>query len=480
MSSTKLTNMKPTKPTRTTTHTDWKIARRDLLKYLGVGAACLPMLSPERAHAATAVGGNKKLIVILTSEGYRQQFFKPMAGPLMPQKLPETLAPLEPHKADLVVMPDLANVGFGTGASGGHGSYGSIFYGLDPGRVSYKRPKGSSFDQVIAQALGKNANGRPTLPLHIQLERSPQSNPSAPASNRAFWLGGQPINPIGDPYQVYMEIFGNGAPAPTPSMTTPTTAVDMAEIQRLFMRKKSILDYVGKNLDAFRARVGTSDKMAIDAHHESVRQLEMQLSNAGAAGGGGKCDPHVGTMININDGAQYPAIFDAHMWLMVDALKCGITKIASLQLSDSSGNNINFAFVPGIPAKNATNYKTPYRNYHDLGHNPLMNGVDHKKIVDRWMMERFAILLDRMKAVPEDGGTLLSNSAVLFGNHMQDGSNHDASRIPWVMAGSLGGTLRTGICLPEGKPTNGVMTEICTSFGVMSPFGYPLPELRAA
>jgi hypothetical protein len=184
-------------------------------------------------------------------------------------------------------------------------------------------------------------------------------------------------------------------------------------------------------------------------------------------------------MIDVKDGAKYPDILDAHLWLMVDALKCGITRIATMQTSDSSGNNINFAFVPGIPPKNATNYKSPFRNYHDLGHNPLMNGVDHKRIVDTWFMQQFANLLDRMKAVPEDGGTLLSNTFVLFGNHMQDGSNHDSSRIPWISAGSCGGYFKTGQCLPERKPTNGVMTEVCNAFGVKSPFGYDLPEIRA-
>ena len=172
--------------TRATVRTDWTLARRDVLKGLGVGLACLPLISPERARAAATPGGNKRLVVILTSEGYRQQFWKPAnPGPLT-GALPESLAPLEPHRSDLIVMPDLNNVGFGTGASGGHGSYGSVFYGLEPGKVSYKRPKGSTFDQVIAAAMPKNASGRPTLPLQIQLERSPQSNPSAPASNRCF------------------------------------------------------------------------------------------------------------------------------------------------------------------------------------------------------------------------------------------------------------------------------------------------------
>jgi len=53
--------------------TDWKLARRDLLKTLGVGAACIPLLTADRARAAGK--DSVKLIVILTSEGYRQQYW---------------------------------------------------------------------------------------------------------------------------------------------------------------------------------------------------------------------------------------------------------------------------------------------------------------------------------------------------------------------------------------------------------------------
>jgi hypothetical protein len=450
---------------------EWALARRDVLKYLGVGAACLPLLNAGRARAAAAT--DTCLVTLHTSEGYRMQYWKP-AGPGPLTTLPDTLTPFEKHKADLIVMPNLNNVGFGTGASGGHGSYGSIYYGLEPGKVSYKRPKGSTFDQVIAAAMPKQASGRQCLPLHIQLERSPQSNPSSPASNRCFWLNGQPINPIGNPYQVYTEIFAGGAVA-MPGMQNPA---DMAAVTKLMMRKKSILDYVGKNLDAFKMRLGTDDRKAIDLHHQSVRDLEMQLQSGGAPSAGGACSPNKTPMIDVNDPKMYPNILDAHLWLMVDALACGITRIASLQTSDSSGNNINFAFVPGVPAQ-GTGYKSAYRNYHDLGHNPVLGGVDHKRIVDKWFMEQWAKFLDRMKAVPRGDGNLLSKSIVLMGNHMQDGSNHDANHIPWITAGQCGGYFKTGFTLPEGKPTNGVQTEICNAFGVMSPFGYSLPEMKA-
>jgi hypothetical protein len=440
---------------------DWTVARRDLLKGLGVGAACLPLLRARPARAAV----QKHLMIIANSEGYRMNEWAPKPGALATQTLPFSTAPLEPHKADIIIMPDLGNPAYGgPNSGGGHGSYGSIYWGGDPqGRISYKQPIGKTLDQAVAAGLPRPASGRLSLPLSIQLDRAPKASPEA-GSSRCFWLGkGQPINPIGDPYATYMEIFGNA-----PVGGGSNGGAEDPAVKRLMLQRKSILDYVGKNLEAFKSRLGGDDRQSIDAHFQSVRDLEAQLQSGPV---NSKCGGSPGTMIDINDGQKYPDIMKAHFSLMIQALKCGITNVATLQLSDSSGNNINFAFVPGIPAK-GTGYKTAFRNYHDLGHNPVLGGVDHKRIVDKWMMEQYASLLTQMKAVPEEGGTMLDNSVVLWGNHMQDGSNHVAGKIPWIIAGKGGGYFATGQCADSnGKPLNGVMSDICQAFGVPPAFG---------
>jgi hypothetical protein len=448
---------------------NWHLARRDLLKGLGVGAACLPLLRSTNTWGAPAAA--KKFVLIATSEGYRMKDWAPSTGALAGQTLPFSLTPLEPHKADVIIMPDLGNPGFsGSGGGGGHGSYGSIYWGLDAGnKTSYKEPTGKTLDQTIAAGLPKSASGVASLALAVQLNRSPQSS-SAPGSSRCFWLGkGQPINPVLDPYAVYTQIFAGAAANPN---------VDMGTVTKLMVRRKSILDNVSRELEAFKARLGTDDRVSVDAHQQAIRDLETQLQGGGVSVNCGKGVP--ATMIDLNDGAKYPDILKAHMGLIASALKCGVTQVGTLQLSDSSGNNINFGFVPGVPAK-GTGYKSPFRNYHDLGHNPVLAGMDHKRIVDQWCMQQFADMIALFKSVPEDGGTMLDNSVILFGNHMQDGSNHDETKIPWALAGSGGGYFATGQCpASAGKPLNGVMTDICNAFGVQSPYGATWGGLKKA
>jgi hypothetical protein len=446
---------------------NWNLARRDLLKGLGVGAACLPLLQATKSWGQGAA--KKRFMVLQMSEGLRIDSWKPATGPLA--TLPFSSAAFEAHKADMLFIPGLNNPGGG----GGHGSYGCVYYGLGgTGGGQYKEPTGKTVDQTVAQGLPKSASGRDSIALHVQLDIKPTSTPS-PGGRRAFWTGaGQPINPIGDPLILYKEIFGGAAPMP--GGATPNPA-DLAATKKLLAEKKSVLDYVGSSLEAFKSRLGTDDKTAIGAHFQSIRDLETQLASAPVDG---SCSGGAPGMFDQENQAHYPMILKAHLNLMVAALKCGVTNVATLQTGDSSGNNINFAFVPGLPEKSKNNYKSPFRNWHDLGHNPIMDGMDHKKLVDKWFFEQYAAMFAAMKAAPEAGGSLFDNTIVLIGNHVEEGANHNSNAIPWMLAGGKNmNYLNLGNCIPGGGPVKGVMAGICEAMGIMGhPYGAPTGGMK--
>jgi hypothetical protein len=266
-----------------------------------------------------------------------------------------------------------------------------------------------------------------------------------------------------DPAAVYQALFGN------------PQATDLAALQRLRFQRKSILDYVGGSLERFANRVGTEDKDAINRHLQAIRDLERGLDRLPAGQCGG-----VPVTLDLKDTAQYPNILKAHMDLMVAALSCGVTRVATLQLADALGMSINFgAFVPGVPAKSSSNYKTPYRNWADLAHNPIMNGMDHKQLVDEWFMSRLAELITRMKAIPDAGGTtLFDNSVILWTNTMEEGANKNIAKTPWLLAGRCGKAFNTGFSAPTaGTFTTGVLAAVCAAMNVPGPFGTPTPGL---
>jgi hypothetical protein len=453
---------------------DSEVARRQLLKGLGLGAACLPLLPGSRAWGADPAA-SKRFLCVVATEGYRQAAWKPMTGSLMAQPLPSSTSPLEAVKGELIFLPDMTNPNWQGGPRNGHEAYGTIFWGGDGVGPKFKEPGGKTLDQVIADGLPA-AGGRPSLAFQVQTDRKPSVG--GPGARRCFWRGaGQPINPEMNPGKTYADLFAGATANP----------MGGEEASRILARRKSLLDFVGGNLTSFKTRLAREDRAVIDGHLQAVRELEDRLSAVPA--GDGSCRPAAAPMplddeAILSQDALYPTIMRAYVDIAIAALRCGVTRVVTLQLSDCSGNSVNFgAFVDGIPARNVGgDAKTPFRNWHDLGHNPVAAGVDHKAMVDKWWMGEFATLLKKMKESPDAGGSLLDNSLVLWANHMQSGDNHATQAVPWILAGRAGRYLATGQCAAsEGKPINDAMGEICKAMGVppAPQYGGGMPGLKA-
>jgi hypothetical protein len=448
----------------------WELSRRQLLRDLGLGAACLPLLNASVSKAADV---KKNLFIVAATEGYRASNWQPADGALT-GPLPKSCVALEKHKADLIFLHTMANKAFtGCGACG-HGAYGTAYYTLAPkgGTGEYAEPNGATLDQVIAKSLGSDS-GRISFHAATQIQLPPSNG--GPGHNHAFWTGaGQPINPELDPYKTYADMFGGAKPA------APGMPVDDTAAKAMLARKQSILDFVKGSLDRFKMRLGTDDRAIVDGHFSSIRELEQQLMSAGTINTGA-CASMPPGMISITDNTQYEKIYDAYIDIMISAIRCGVTHVATLQLADATGDSVNFgAYVPGVPAK-GTGYKTAFRNWHDLGHNPVLGGVDHKQIVDQWWMAKLSVMIDKLKASPGVGGaaTLFDSSVVLWGNHMHEGSDHGSQAIPWLLASGGGaGYFKTGQCVGGGN-TAMVAADLCNAMGAtMHPFGSGNPALK--
>ncbi len=448
---------------------DWNISRRDLLRSLGIGAACLPLVHAERAFGQSIP--RKGLFIVAHGEGYRPGWI-PQPGSLMAQTLTDTLSPLEAVKGDLVLLPDMTNPAYSGCSRCGHGAYGTIYYGGKALGAEYKEPAlqgpdGFTVDQVVAAAFKTRYPDQKlsTLPLQVQIDTYLADGTTG--AHRCFWGGaGQPITPFIDPYKVYSMLFAGAA--------VPSTGPDPAAV-RLLAQKKSILDFVGKDLERFGTRLGSEAKQSIDQHLTSIRDIEKSLAGAGSVGpvtvmGDFK------TMLDPLDNKNYPTIVNLEMMLGVMALASGTTQVVTLQLVDATGDAKAFNFIEGVPG-NPANTKRNSQDLHGISHNPIQDGIDAKQRIDKWFMSQFAVLINAMKATKQGGQSLLDNSVILWGNHMQSGDNHGAQAVPWLLAGSGGGYFKTGVnasAACAGKPLNGVLAEICNAMGVpRASFGDP-------
>jgi hypothetical protein len=100
--------------------------------------------------------------------------------------------------------------------------------------------------------------------------------------------------------------------------------------------------------------------------------------------------------------------------------------------------------------------------------------------VTQYYVSQLAYLASRLDVMPEGEGTVLDNSCLLFTNSLWSGTRHDASKVPVVLAGGLGGTLQTGRVLDyNGKDDD--ERKLCSMYlGIMDRMGVELDHFGDA
>jgi hypothetical protein len=258
----------------------------------------------------------------------------------------------------------------------------------------------------------------------------------------------QPLPPMEDPVAAFQRVF-SGA-----TLSAAQTAI-------LLQRRQSVLDYVQTSLGNLAPRVSSDDRVRVQQHQDSVRQIEKQLlAQTGA------CSPPTVSSMDLKNIANYPAIGKTQMDLLVAALACDQTRIASLQWSHS---------VSDIPM--------PWLNistgHHTLSHTPDTDTVSQASLVqiNTWYAQQFAYLLKGLDSVMEsDGSTLLDNCMVIWINELAKGNIHSHQPLPIVVAGSCGGALRTGrfVTYSPQQPHNNFLVSVANVMGTnITTFGNP-------
>jgi hypothetical protein len=422
--------------------TKWERSRRELLARLGLGLGCLPLLRATRSYAATPAAP-RRFVCVLEPEGYRMNAWLPPEGKL--GTLPPSVSALEKHKQDLIFLGNLANPAYPGCDDCGHGAYGTIFAGgaTLPGQTEFRLPAVASVDQVIAGQL-QQRDPRPfrSFALGVRVDAARATVPLG--GRRCFWRGPNlPIDPETDPMRAALRLFG--------------------VTRHPGQSKVSILDYVAGELERYKARLGAEDRSTTERHFQSIRELERDLVSAQLA----PSSLCMGAMSDLPTGTEasqpFMALVSLQTRLLVLALACGVTRVATLQLADTFGSGVSFGALGA--AKN---------DWPTIAHEKP-GDEDPKLFVDRLCMTALAQLLDQMKAIPDGDATLLDQSVVLWASNTEDGGTHSARKIPWLLAGSCGGYFATGqSAASAGKPLNGVLAEICNAMGVpVASFGDP-------
>lgn len=423
--------------------------RRTFLRGAGVTMA-LPWL--ESLAAFGAAGGSpafpRRFAVLFMGCGVHPgEWWAKGSGASM--ELGRCLEPLAPLRAKINVVNGLFNKrALGVGIH--PGQTGNILSGA-PLQKGAELKGGISVDQMLARHLGEETV-QPSMVLGCEqpITGYHESNFSMAYSSHISW---------------------QSATSPVPMEVYPSLAFDALFDNRGSKRNQSILDRVRDEATGLSRVVSAGDRAKLDEYLTSVREVERRVAplrkekEAGDARAAARNRPPL-TMPRPDNGL--PEDIREHMKLMCDLIAMGFqtdkTRIATLLLC----RDISGLFYPFLDVRAA---------HHTASHDDKSAGYLR---VTQFYVSQLAYLASRLDAMREGDGTVLDHSCLLFTNSLFSGTRHDATKVPVVLAGGLGGTLQTGRVLDYGERGD-ENRKLCGMYlGIMDRMGVKLDQFGDA
>ena len=284
---------------------------------------------------------------------------------------------------------------------------------------------GPSVDQVLASRLSQGLR-LPSLELAVRWGTGKAHGLVSPIDILSFadTPTFAPVPPRLDPVKIWQELFG----------TLPT-----ATHRQLW--DKSILDAVSARYAKLSQRLGAADRKRLEEHASRIRELERELAQVAACQAPALIDTagynptsglnssDTGTIKDIATDTAIPKVGRLMLDMLVMALACDITAVATLMWSDTEAKHT-------FPWLGLNEHLHFYMN--DGGYHPT-----ECTTIFTWYQTQHAYLLQQLAQTPaQNGRSLLDETVLFFGSNLQNPATHVKTDMPFLLAGG-GGGLRT-------------------------------------
>jgi hypothetical protein len=389
------------------------LSRRTLLR--GAGAAvALPLLDAMRPALAKDKPAARRIGVVYVPNGIIMDQWLPAATG-KDFEFTRILKPLERFREDIVVVSGLSNHAASKAKGGGHAKASGSF-------LSCAQPKytagadvraGVTFDQVAARQFAADTRV-PSLQLGCEDSRmigNCDTGSSCAYTNSLSWKDEEtPLAVDVNPRSVFERLFGTMDPS-----------LDPATRARRALYKKSILDVTRENTKALAGTLGASDRRKMDEYLTSIREVETRMARS----------EHAPEIPTGEKPSGIPFEFREYVKLMFDlqviAFQSDITRVSTMMI----GREGSVRTYPEIGVPDPHHPLTHHRNHPDF--------IEKVTKINCFHVELFSHFLERLKATPDGGGSLLDHSVILYGGALSDGNRHSNDNLPLVVAGHAGG-----------------------------------------
>ncbi len=399
------------------------IGRRTLLKSLSAGAgglAFLPLINKLTALEAGTYKTPKRVVFVMFGNGFHEKGSVPLelpapglegkdtkSYPLKALTLPFDIEPFTPWKNRLTIVHGLRSGPVHPDHGAGFGALAAVNVGV--GDDKRRNVVAETIDAAIARKLGGIF---PLLNLGI--------DPGQPATKAircsSAWGPGQPLAAQCRPELAYESLFGG-----------------IGATKNDFALRTNLLDLLKGDVKALRSQLRGTELTQLDYQidaFESLGRREAQLAKMFDQGLLSKAAPKLPTPYPVKFTDTVTAQFD----IAASAIVTGLTNVVTItsELCTVRGNYTGISDM----------------GTHGVGHNETdvklnLTGLDILPKVRRHMAERTAALLQRLAEMPEDGGTMLDNTLVVFMSDSANRQHTHGENWPFVLLGNLGGRIKT-------------------------------------
>lgn len=291
-------------------------------------------------------------------------------------------------------------------------------------------PLDRTFDHIIADSIGRET---PFSTLTLSCN-SHKNNKESIYFDNISWYGTNHVTPsIRDVRQAYQRLFGTKKKGDLRDITD-LVLDDAKELQRSLNR---------------------TDKNKFEEYFEGIRSLELQIERLEAM----RTEIESAKVALPTDSLLPRGEYIRTMGdLMVAAFQTGLTNVATLMIGPER-------------------WDTPYRfeslfdkpmSHHQMTHNPH-KFVDQLLQIDKFYMEQYAYITQKMDSVIEsDGSTLLDNTVFTYGSGLGDGTTHQYNDLPILIAGGANLGLAQGkhIHVADETPLANLFLTQAQAFGM--------------
>lgn len=280
------------------------------------------------------------------------------------------------------------------GVKGGHRAEASL---LSANPLGSTGRNSVSVDQFMAKHLGGHTR-YPSLVLSSSGNNSPsytESGAMIPAEN--------------SPSRLFAKLFIDDTPAQR-----------KRKAQRV-RQGRSIMDLVGEDAKRLSKELGKGDQQRLDSYFESVRDLEVRLSESEAWANRPKPKVDAPRPVDIRNRSD----FIGQQRLMSDVVRLALETDSTRFVSYHLGTGGGVVPIDGVR-----------EGYHGLSH----HGRDEEKLdqlalIEQSIVAEWGEFLRGLKRTNEPGGNMLDRTSVLLTSNLGNASNHDNRNMPVLFGG---------------------------------------------